>query len=138
MVTSLCVSRPLHDSEHSIAGDNHKGSHGKVSVIGGSPAFTGAPFYAASAAMQVGADYGIVFCSADAAAPIKSYSPELIVIPCMLTAPEALAQQVWPPPPRHCHPIATQTEQQKLFNLQASVAGTICALGCPQYPGRRL
>ena len=66
------------------AGQSHKGQHGKVSVVGGNFEFTGAPYYAAFSAMQVGADYGNVFCTPGAALPIKSYSPELIVHPCML------------------------------------------------------
>ena len=48
--------------------------------------------------MQAGADYGNVFCSSDAATPIKCYAPELIVFPCMITAPEALADEVRSPP----------------------------------------
>jgi hypothetical protein len=34
--------------------------------------------------MRIGADYGNVCCTADAAKSIKTYAPELIVIPCML------------------------------------------------------
>ena len=63
---------------------NHKGSHGKVSVIGGNKDFTGAPYFSAFSAMQAGADYGNVLCTGGAATAIKSYAPELIVIPCML------------------------------------------------------
>lgn len=67
-----------------LAGSSHKGQHGKVSVLGGNREFTGAPFYSAMSAMQVGADYGNVFCSPGASTVIKSYAPELIVHPCML------------------------------------------------------
>lgn len=69
---------------HGLAGSNHKGQHGKVSVIGGNRDFTGAPYFSAYSAMQAGADYGNVCCTPDAAAVIKTYAPELIVIPCML------------------------------------------------------
>lgn len=71
-----------------LDGENHKGQHGKVSVIGGCQEFTGAPFYAAFSAMQAGADYGNIFCTASAATAIKSYAPELIVHPCMLESRE--------------------------------------------------
>lgn len=64
-------------------GSSHKGQHGKVSVIGGSAAYTGAPYFAAYSAMQVGADYGNVYCTKEAAQAIKSYSPELVVFPVM-------------------------------------------------------
>jgi ATP-dependent NAD(P)H-hydrate dehydratase len=60
---------------------NHKGTMGRIGVIGGSIDFTGAPFYAADAALKFGADLSYVFCSQEAAAPIKSYSPELMVTP---------------------------------------------------------
>jgi NAD(P)H-hydrate repair Nnr-like enzyme with NAD(P)H-hydrate dehydratase domain len=66
------------------AGTSHKGNHGKVSVIGGNRDYTGAPYFCAMSAMRVGADYGNVCCTSDAAKTIKTYAPELIVIPCML------------------------------------------------------
>lgn len=52
-------------------------------VIGGSFAYTGAPFYAGIAALKTGADLVYVACTQDAAVPIKSYSPELIVQPVL-------------------------------------------------------
>ena len=64
-------------------GSSHKGQHGKVSVIGGSAAYTGAPYFAAYSAMHEGADYGNVYCTKEAAQAIKSYSPELVVFPVM-------------------------------------------------------
>lgn len=57
----------------------HKGSAGRIGVLGGSPQYTGAPYYAAMAALNYGADIAHVFCAASAAAAIKAYSPELIV-----------------------------------------------------------
>lgn len=61
----------------------HKGQAGRIGVIGGSRDFTGAPYFAAISALRVGADLAYVFCSKDAAPAIKSYSPELIVIPVL-------------------------------------------------------
>jgi hypothetical protein len=58
-----------------------KGQNGRIAVVGGSKDYTGAPFYAASAALQFGADLASVFCAEEAAIPIKCYSPELMVSP---------------------------------------------------------
>ncbi len=57
----------------------NKGAQGRVAVIGGSPDYTGAPYYAAMAALKVGADLATVYCAEEAAVPIKCYSPELMV-----------------------------------------------------------
>ena len=40
-----------------------------------------APYYAAMASLRSGGELATVFTSPDAATPIKSYSPELMVIP---------------------------------------------------------
>jgi len=60
---------------------NHKGQMGRIGVIGGSREYTGAPYYAGISALKLGADLSFVFTEAGASLPIKSYSPELIVIP---------------------------------------------------------
>lgn len=59
--------------------DMHKGQMGRIGVLGGSEDYTGAPFYAAYSALKFGADLAYVFCAKEAATPIKSYSPELMV-----------------------------------------------------------
>jgi ATP-dependent NAD(P)H-hydrate dehydratase len=59
--------------------DGHKGSSGRVAVIGGSALYTGAPFYAAMASLRVGADLSYVYTAQEAVLPIKCYSPELMV-----------------------------------------------------------
>jgi NAD(P)H-hydrate repair Nnr-like enzyme with NAD(P)H-hydrate dehydratase domain len=64
-----------------LSPNSHKGSSGRVGVLGGNARYTGAPYYAATAALQVGADLAFVFCADEAALPIKCYSPELMVIP---------------------------------------------------------
>ena len=61
----------------------HKGENGKVGVCGGSKDYTGAPFYAAVSALKSGSDLAHVFCTEEASIPIKCYSPELIVHPCL-------------------------------------------------------
>ena len=63
----------------------HKGSHGRVVVMGGSAEYTGAPYYAGISALKVGADLAIVLCARDAGTPLKAYSPELIVHACLPT-----------------------------------------------------
>jgi len=59
----------------------HKGSSGRVGVLGGSQRYTGAPYYAGMAALHVGSDLAFVFCADEASLAIKSYSPELMVAP---------------------------------------------------------
>lgn len=59
----------------------HKGQAGRIGIIGGSLEYTGAPYFAGIAALKCGADLSYIFCMKDAAGPIKSYSPELIVLP---------------------------------------------------------
>ncbi|KAG0492122.1 hypothetical protein HPP92_005224 [Vanilla planifolia] len=61
----------------------YKGQAGKIAVIGGCREYTGAPYFAAISALKIGADLSHVFCTRDAAAVIKSYSPELIVHPVL-------------------------------------------------------
>lgn len=56
-----------------------KGSSGRVVVLGGSQEYTGAPYYAAMAALRTGSDLATVICAPEALIPIKSYSPELMV-----------------------------------------------------------
>jgi hypothetical protein len=60
---------------------DHKGSMGRIGVIGGSIEHCGAPYYAAISAIKLGSDLAWVYCSQAAAVPVKAYSPELIVIP---------------------------------------------------------
>ncbi len=62
-----------------LVATRYKGQAGKVGVLGGCSDYTGAPFYAAISALKLGADLSHVFCEERAAAPIKSYSPELMV-----------------------------------------------------------
>ncbi len=54
-----------------------------MAVIGGSLEYTGAPYFAAMSALRAGADLAFVVCESAAAAPIKSYSPDLIVLPLL-------------------------------------------------------
>lgn len=60
---------------------NKKGANGVTAVIGGSLEYTGAPYYSAISSLKSGSDISHIFCHKEAAIPIKSYSPELIVHP---------------------------------------------------------
>ena len=64
-----------------LSKDNHKGSSGRIGVLGGSERYTGAPYYAGMAALHVGSDLAFLFCAQEASLAIKSYSPELMVAP---------------------------------------------------------
>lgn len=78
-----------------LTDDHYKGDAGKVGTIGGCREYTGAPYFAAVSALKVGADLSHVFCTEGAATVIKSYSPELIVHPYLLsTSPDDLAGEI--------------------------------------------
>jgi len=62
-----------------LTSKSHKGSHGRIAIIGGSDKYTGAPYYAAQSALNFGVDLVTVFCAKEASVPIKCYSPELMV-----------------------------------------------------------
>jgi len=64
-----------------LSSDHHKGSSGRIAVLGGSARYTGAPYYASMAALNAGADLVTVFTAQEAATPLKSYSPALMVDP---------------------------------------------------------
>eukprot|EP00924_Labyrinthula_sp_SR-Ha-C_P001333 maker-scaffold_44-snap-gene-0.49-mRNA-1 protein AED:0.01 eAED:0.01 QI:164/1/1/1/0/0/2/95/324 len=61
----------------------YKGASGRVAVVGGCKLYTGAPYYAAISSLKIGMDLSYVFCTPEASIPIKSYSPELMVIPAL-------------------------------------------------------
>ncbi|GBG30548.1 ATP-dependent S-NADPH-hydrate dehydratase [Hondaea fermentalgiana] len=64
----------------------HKGQAGRIAIVGGSFEYTGAPYYASMSSLKVGADLAFVLCEESAAVPIKSYTPEVIVLPTMSEA----------------------------------------------------
>lgn len=72
-----------------LSHDLHKGQSGRIGVIGGCEEYTGAPYYAAISALRTGADLVYVFCFKSAAPVIKSFSPELIVLP-YLDSPDCI------------------------------------------------
>ncbi len=58
-----------------------KGDHGRVVIVGGSVNYTGAPALAAFAALKMGVDLALILTPKEAVAPIRAYSPDLIVTP---------------------------------------------------------
>nr|BCL66102.1 hypothetical protein [Volvox africanus] len=75
-----------------LTDDRFKGQSGKIAVLGGCFEYTGAPYFAAFAALAVGADLSHVFCSTSAAPIIKQYSPDLLVHPYFLQRSDLLQQ----------------------------------------------
>ena len=67
-----------------LTSSSHKGQNGRLTVVGGSAAYTGAPYFSSLTTLKLGADLCTVLCSVEAAAPIKSYSPELMVRPTLI------------------------------------------------------
>ena len=65
------------------AGNNYKGVHGRIGIVGGARDYAGAPYFAAMSAMRLGADLAYVICSEKASQAIKNYSPDLIVVPLL-------------------------------------------------------
>ncbi|KAI3633829.1 hypothetical protein MIR68_008161 [Amoeboaphelidium protococcarum] len=59
----------------------HKGQCGRIGIVGGCEEYTGAPYFCASMAFKLGVDLVYVFCDKSASTAIKSYSPDLIVLP---------------------------------------------------------
>lgn len=77
--------------------NSRKGQSGRVAIVGGCVEYTGAPYFAAIAALRAGCDLVHVFCAPEAAPVIKSYSPELIVHPLLGTAAGKAALKEWLP-----------------------------------------
>lgn len=61
----------------------HKGSCGRICVLGGSEDFAGAPFLAGMSALRAGVDLVYVVCPPIAALSIKAFSPDLVVRPIL-------------------------------------------------------
>nr|CAI5822827.1 unnamed protein product [Callosobruchus analis] len=72
-----------------LTNDKHKGQAGRIAVFGGSIEFTGAPYFASISALKTGADLVYLFTNKEPATVIKSYSPELMVLP-LLDDPQAI------------------------------------------------
>ncbi len=99
-----------------LSSDHHKGSSGRIGILGGNARYTGAPFYVAMACLKAGADLAYVLTAQEAALPIKCYSPELMVEAVYMAAEfddadttqmeqlsDAMAQKVIPSMERlHC------------------------------------
>ncbi|TFF89266.1 MAG: NAD(P)H-hydrate dehydratase [Promethearchaeota archaeon] len=59
--------------------ESHKGDFGKILVIGGSDQYSGAPAIAGLSAYRTGSDLVIIIAPEKISAPLRSYSPNLII-----------------------------------------------------------
>uniref|UniRef100_A0A8D8WE03 ATP-dependent (S)-NAD(P)H-hydrate dehydratase n=2 Tax=Cacopsylla melanoneura TaxID=428564 RepID=A0A8D8WE03_9HEMI len=75
--------------------DKHKGQMGRICVIGGSLQYTGAAYYAAMSSLLAGADLVYMVCCEGAVPILKTYSPELIVLPHYLDQTDSV-QHIMP------------------------------------------
>eukprot|EP00906_Rhabdomonas_costata_P010517 RCo014758 len=76
-----------------LSTSGHKGSSGRVGVIGGSEEYTGAPYFSAMTTLRLGVDLAFVYCHPDAAVPIKSLAPDLMVIPALRNPSPQLTEE---------------------------------------------
>lgn len=60
---------------------SHKGDFGAILIVGGSRQYSGAPAFAALAALRTGADLTTVIAPRSAAMPVKSIWPDVISVP---------------------------------------------------------
>ncbi|XP_014255889.1 ATP-dependent (S)-NAD(P)H-hydrate dehydratase [Cimex lectularius] len=74
---------------------SHKGNSGRIGIFGGSVEFSGAPYFAGISALKTGADLVYVFTASSAAPSIKSYSPELMVLPFLDSDDAATRIRPW-------------------------------------------
>jgi ATP-dependent NAD(P)H-hydrate dehydratase len=62
-----------------LSNASHKGSSGRIAVVGGSELYTGAPYFAGLAALRTGASLLSLLTAQEAALPLKCYSPDFMV-----------------------------------------------------------
>lgn len=116
----------------SLAYTMHKGSCGRIAVVGGSSDYSGAPYFAAMAGMRAGADLAYVLCPPEAALAIKAYSPELCVRPLLTSNTMEECERVM----KSCHAvilgpgIGDGTDEQR-DRLLPRVVTAVRAAGLP-------
>ncbi|KAH8739250.1 hypothetical protein FG386_000007 [Cryptosporidium ryanae] len=77
-----------------LCSDLRKGNLGRIGIIGGSKEYSGAPYFAGISSLKIGADLCHIFCTPEAATPIKCYSPELIVHPLLPSSEFAFDNEI--------------------------------------------
>jgi hydroxyethylthiazole kinase-like uncharacterized protein yjeF len=90
-ITRASVAASLPKRQH----DGHKGSHGHVLVIGGSPGMTGAVGMAALAALRGGAGLATVLAPVSCAATLDAAFPEIMVIAGAEGRERTLTPEAW-------------------------------------------
>lgn len=66
-----------------LSSDLHKGQSGRVAIVGGSREYTGAPYFSAMSSLRTGADISYILSTQDASQVIKTFSPDMIVLPVL-------------------------------------------------------
>ncbi|KAH7648352.1 nucleotide binding family protein [Cryptosporidium bovis] len=85
----------VRSSVPNLCSDLRKGSLGKIGIIGGSSEYSGAPYFAGISSLKIGADLCHIFCTPEAAIPIKCYSPDLIVHPLLPSSQSTFDDEIY-------------------------------------------
>ena len=63
--------------------DTYKGQGGRIGIIGGSHEYSGSAYISSMSSLKAGADLSYILTTRDASSIIKTYSPDLVVIPIL-------------------------------------------------------
>ena len=81
MTTLVTDSNKIAKLIHSRSNQSKKGDNGVILIVGGSRIYHGAPLLASLAAMRSGSDLVYVAVPKSISTALRSYSPNLIVLP---------------------------------------------------------
>lgn len=63
--------------------DTYKGQGGRIGIIGGSHEYSGSAYITAMGSLKTGADLSYILTTHEASSIIKTYSPDLVVLPVL-------------------------------------------------------
>ncbi|RNA42262.1 ATP-dependent (S)-NAD(P)H-hydrate dehydratase isoform X2 [Brachionus plicatilis] len=63
--------------------DTYKGQGGRIGIIGGSHEYSGSAYISAMSSLKTGADLSYILTTREASSIIKTYSPDLVVLPIL-------------------------------------------------------
>ncbi|CAF0713339.1 unnamed protein product [Brachionus calyciflorus] len=63
--------------------DSYKGQGGRIGIIGGSHEYSGSAYISSMSSLKAGADLSYILTTREASSIIKTYSPDLIVLPIL-------------------------------------------------------
>ncbi|KAJ2609886.1 hypothetical protein EV177_004236 [Coemansia sp. RSA 1804] len=104
----------------------HKGDCGRVAVFGGCEEFTGAPYFVASSSLRLGTDIAYLVCDRGAATAIKSYTPDIIVLPFLRPSSEDTGESKIGAILKKVHAMSVGSGLGKDRTLQESARLAIC------------